>query len=80
MKQNYLYKCVECYTIKAVDQYYGEQTWGSLSCKACGDVVTCHRQIVMNINMIRDRITSIVFVCAKEKEDDSTGKEGSKEK
>ena len=47
MRQNYLYKCVDCQTVKAVSEDYGEQTWGTLSCKACGDIVTQHKQLVV---------------------------------
>ena len=72
MKQNYLYKCVDCQTVKAVSEDYGEQTWGTLSCKACGDVVTQHRQLVVvktEFGLDKREYDARVF-CLKEKEDD----------
>lgn len=72
MKQNHLYKCTNCGTVKAIDENFGKSTW-ALSCRACGQIVTEHYRLD-----IMDHITfsSEEFPdgnwnvgCPKEKED-----------
>ena len=64
MRENYLYKCTDCHTVRAELDDYGESTW-ALTCKACGAVTTEHYKIdVMKM------LGKLIVVCDKEKEDD----------
>ena len=68
MRQNYLYKCTDCQTVKAIEDDFGVSTW-ALSCRACGQVVTEHYRLDFGIKGI-DEHTGIVSIgCFKEKED-----------
>ena len=64
MKQNYLYKCIDCETVKSVNENLGESTW-VLSCKPCGSCVTEHYKINLLVN------GGCVMVCPKEKEEEN---------
>ena len=44
MRQNYLYKCTDCQTVKAIEDDLGVSTW-ALLCKPCGQVVTEHYRL-----------------------------------
>ena len=59
MRQNYLYKCTDCQTVKAIEDDLGVSTW-ALLCRPCGQVVTEHYRL--------DVLDGIM--CFKEKEDD----------
>ena len=70
MKQNYLYKCTDCETVKSVSDNLGESTW-VLSCKSCGSCVTEHYKLVMckALYMRHDRMYDNRLFCLKEKEE-----------
>ena len=70
MRQNYLYKCTDCQTVKAIEDDLRVSTW-ALLCRPCGQVVTEHYRI--EIGIIGGR--SIGLVCPKEKEDDDEEKQ-----
>ena len=69
MKQNYLYKCTDCETVKSVSDNLGESTW-VLSCKSCGSCVTEHYQIVLSLEFDKGCPYSVKVRCTKEKEEE----------
>lgn len=70
MRQNYLYKCTDCQTVKAIEDDLGVSTW-ALLCRACGQVVTEHYCIEIGMSIGGQ---SIGLVCPREKEDDDISK------
>ena len=79
MRQNYLYKCTDCQTVKAIEEDQGQSTW-ALLCRVCGQVVTEHYRLD-----ILDKIDKYidnngeekwkwVVGCPKEKEDNGISK------
>ena len=62
MKQNYLYKCTDCHTVRAASEDWGTSTW-MLSCRACGNTVTEH--YLLEVNIVKDTHLENVLLCQK---------------
>ena len=71
MKQNYLYKCTDCETVKSASEDLGQSTW-VLSCRACGQVVTEHYQLVLEWVGGFGGGGKCIIVCPKEKEENDS--------
>ena len=75
MRQNYLYKCTDCQTVKAIEDNLGQSTW-ALSCRSCGYVTTEHYRLdVIITSEILKSFYICSVVCPKEKEDNDKDKE-----
>ena len=66
MRQNYLYKCTDCQTVKAIEDDLGVSTW-ALLCRPCGQVVTEHYRLDIAAGMFQE--STMIVTCPKEKED-----------
>lgn len=81
MKYNHLYKCTDCFTVKATDTDWGDSTW-SIICRPCGQVLTEHLKIEVRRwsykGFAYKGFDGIPIVCLKEKDDDGTGEEETK--
>ena len=69
MRQNYLYKCTDCQTVKAIEDDLGVSTW-ALLCRPCGQVVTEHYRLdILDIAAGMFQESTMIVTCPKEKED-----------